>query len=387
MLHAPDPDLRDAPHGQRLAWGLLLALVVAVGILLWSVVLPRFAPLHDRGAQPRAITPRGDLADFEKTTIAIYKAVAPSVVHVRNVALRRDTWTMNVLAIPQGTGSGWLWDRKGYVVTNAHVVKDGDRFDVILADNTTWPAALVGADYDRDIAVLKIDGAPASKLTPVPLGSSKDLQVGQSVFAIGNPFGLDQTLTTGVISGLGRVIRSVSGRRIDDVIQTDAAVNPGNSGGPLLDSAGRLIGMNTAIVSPSGASAGIGFAVPVESINSVVPRLIRGQSAPRAGFGITVLPASLARQLGVEEGVVVFDVLQGGSAAKDGWRATRQDPRTGRVTVGDVIVAVDGHPVRTREDLVDLLAEHKPGDRVKVRLLRDGRGRDTTIALQTLTRR
>jgi S1-C subfamily serine protease len=356
-------------------------------VLAWQFVLPRLAPLHDEDAEPRAVTPRGDLAEFEATTIRVYREASASVVHVRNVALRRDRWTLDVLAIPQGTGSGFLWDAAGYVVTNAHVVRAGDRFDVTLADGSTRSAAFVGADVDNDVAVLKLEGAPPAQLRPLPIGTSRDLQVGQAVFAIGNPFGLDQTLTTGVISGLGRAIRSQSGRRIDDVIQTDAAVNPGNSGGPLLDSAGRLIGMNTAIVSPSGASAGIGFAVPVDTINRVVPLLIRGETPHRAGFGVTLLPDSVARQLGVTTGVIVLDVLEGSVAERAGWRPTRQDAGSGRVRLGDVILAVDGKDVRSQADLFDLLLEREPGEQVSVTLLRDEERREVSIALQALATR
>ena len=367
----------------------LLGLLATLGFVAWKYVWPQFAPLHDPDAVPRPIQPRGSLAESEKTTIGLYRSASPSVVHIRNVALRRDRWTMDVLAIPQGTGSGFIWDDRGYVVTNAHVVKAGDRFDVTLADSSTWPATFVGADVDKDIAVLKIDGATKAKLKPVLVGSSEDLQVGQSVFAIGNPFGLDQTLTTGVISGLGRMIRAQTGRRIDDVIQTDAAVNPGNSGGPLLDSAGRLIGMNTAIVSPSGASAGIGFAVPVDTINRIVPRLIRGEKPPRAGFGVRLLPDRMARQLGVRTGVVVLDLADGGAASRAGWRPTRQDGRTGRVTLGDVIVAIDGQKVGTQADLLDILVNRQPGETVEVTLSRgfEGTSVTSTVTLQALPSR
>lgn len=366
------------------AWfvaGLLLATLVFV---FWRYVFHRPGSLHDGSATARLTTPRGDLAEVEQTTIQLYRAASPSVVHIRNVTLRRDRYSMDIHELPRGTGSGFVWDAEGYVVTNAHVVRGGDRFHVTLADNTTLPAQLVGADADWDIAVLKLQRLPEAPLRPVPVGSASDLQVGQSVYAIGNPFGLDQTLTTGVISGLGRSIRTDTKRRIDDVIQTDAAVNPGNSGGPLLDSAGRLIGMNTAIVSPSGASAGIGFAVPVEAINRVVPRLIRGEAAPRAGFGITLMPDRVARQLGVSQGVVVMGVVEGGAAAEAGWRPTRRDARTGRIAVGDVIIGLDGEDVRTQTDLIDLLAARSPGDTVEVTLRRGTQTESGTIRLQAL---
>ena len=202
---------------------------------------------------------------------------------------------MDVTEIPQGTGSGFVWDQDGHIVTNFHVVQEGDRANVTLNDGSTYPATIVGTTPDKDIAVLKID-APPQKLLPLPIGQSSNLKVGQKVLAIGNPFGLDQTLTTGVISGLGREIKSVSGRPIHDVIQTDASINPGNSGGPLLDSSGRLIGINTAIYSPSGANAGIGFAVPVDTVNQIVPQLMKFGKITRPGLGISILADQIAQQ-------------------------------------------------------------------------------------------
>jgi len=380
-------DMRVRRHAPSVAPFLLLALLGALGFVVWKYVLPRYAPLHDPGATPRAVLPRGDLAEFEKTTIEIYRNASPSVVHVANVALRRNRYTLDVMAIPQGTGSGFVWDEKGFVVTNDHVVRGGDRFEVTLEDGSTWPGVLVGADPDKDIAVLKLDGAPATKLKPVAVGTSGDLVVGQSVFAIGNPFGLDQTLTTGVISGLGRAIQSPSGRRIDGVIQTDAAVNPGNSGGPLLDSAGRLIGMNTAIVSPSGGSAGIGFAVPVDTVNRTVPRLISGAPAIRAGFGITLLPDRYKSRLGVAAGVPVLEVFPDSVAAKAGFRPLQQDARMGRTLLGDVIVGIDGKPVKDQDDLFDLMQDRAPGDEVDVALLRGSERVTVRVKLQAIAPR
>lgn len=366
---------------------LLLAVLGGVGFVVWKYGLPRHAPLHDPDATPRAILPRGDLAPSELTTIDIYRNASPSVVNVANVALRRGRWSLDVMRIPQGTGSGFVWDAEGYVVTNAHVVRGGDRFEVTLADNTTWSAVLVGVDPDKDIAVLRLQGTSEGKLKPVALGTSKDLHVGQSVFAIGNPFGLDQTLTTGVISGLGRTIRAQTGRRIGDVIQTDAAVNPGNSGGPLLDSAGRLIGMNTAIMSPSGASAGIGFAVPVDTINRIVPRLISGAPPVRAGFGITLLPDRYRRQVGIAKGVPVLEVQPGSVASQAGFEPLSQDRERGSTLLGDVIVGIDGEPVDDQEDLLDLMQDHAPGDEVAVELERAGARRTVRVKLQALEAR
>jgi len=244
------------------AWltGLLLILVL---LLLFKEARTWFPDLYYKGAEPRAVTARGDLAEDEKGTISLFKAVSPSVVYITTMAVRQEFFSLRALEVPQGAGSGFVWNDNGYIVTNYHVIAEAQGARVTLADRSTWSAQLVGAEPDKDIAVLKID-APKHLLPPIPLGTSSDLQVGQKVFAIGNPFGFDQTLTTGVISGLGREIESATHRLIQGVIQTDAAINPGNSGGPLLDSAGRVIGINTAIVSPSGAYAGIGFAVPVD---------------------------------------------------------------------------------------------------------------------------
>ncbi|MHC4471301.1 MAG: S1C family serine protease [Planctomycetota bacterium] len=361
---------------------LTLLLGLAAGFLIFRYVVDPRGPVHDPDARPRTVVPRADLSQLEEATIDLYRAASPSVVHIANVALARHPFSLDVFTIPQGSGSGFLWDENGYVVTNAHVVKGGDRFHVTLADQSTWDARPVGTDPDTDVAVLKID-APPEKLAPIVVGTSADLQVGQSVFAIGNPFGLDQTLTTGVISGLGREIRAETGRRIRDVIQTDAAVNPGNSGGPLLDSTGRLVGVNTAIYSPSGASAGVGFAVPVDTINRVVPRLIQGRRPERAGLGITLVPDSYLRRMGIE-GAGVLEVVSGSAAEAAGLRPTRRDTSSGRTLLGDVIVAVDGEAVASRLDLLDALQDKTVGQSVVVTVLRGRKRVDLTAKLQPL---
>lgn len=289
----------------------LLVLAAVIGWLLYQTFQPS---LHDPEAVSRPVTARGDLAGDEQNTIDIFRSAAPSVVYITSIAVRRNLFSLNVYEIPQGTGSGFIWDRQGRIVTNFHVISDASRLEVTLADHSTWKAALVGAAPDRDLAVLQIT-APASKLQPIAVGESTNLLVGQKVFAIGNPFGLDQTLTTGVVSALGREITAVTGRTIHDVIQTDAAINPGNSGGPLLDSAGRLIGVNTAIYSPSGASSGIGFAVPVGEVNRVVPQIISKGKVLRPGLGVTLANRSLTRDLGLE-GVLVLKVLPGTSTLR-----------------------------------------------------------------------
>jgi S1-C subfamily serine protease len=328
-------------------------------------------------ADPRAVAARGDLAEDEKATIALFKAASPSVVYITTLS-RRAVNFFEMTNVPQGTGSGFLWDRQGHVVTNSHVLAVGDSFVVTLSDQSNWKATVVGADLDRDLAVLRI-AAPSEKLPPILVGTSKGLQVGQKVFAIGNPFGLDETLTTGVVSALGRTIESLNGRKIQDVIQTDAAINPGNSGGPLLDSAGRLIGVNTQIASPSGASAGIGFAVPVDTVNEVVPELIAHGKIVRPRLGIFPASETIARQLGVS-GVLVLAVQDGSGAAKAGLRGTERD-RDGSLVLGDIIVGIAGKDVASYDDLVTALEKQKIGDTVPVKLVRNDRAMTLNVTL------
>jgi S1-C subfamily serine protease len=336
------------------------------------------ASLNDPRAAARSVAPRGELWSDEKSTITLFRQASPSVVNITAIGVQRDLFTLNLYQIPQGTGSGFIWDKSGNVITNFHVIQEADAAQVTLGDQSTWKARVVGMAPDKDLAVLRID-APADRLRPIPVGTSKDLQVGQYVFAIGNPFGLDQTLTTGVISALGREIESVTRRPIQGVIQTDAAINPGNSGGPLLDSAGRLIGVNAAIYSPSGTSAGIGFAIPVDTVNRIVPELIRYGKVTRPGIGVQIAEEQLAERLGVT-GVLVVDVAPGSAAAKAGIRPTRRES-SGRVRLGDVIVAIDGIKVESPNDLFLLLERYKVGDVVNVSLLRDGKVVQTKVAL------
>jgi S1-C subfamily serine protease len=328
-------------------------------------------------AEPRVVVARGELAEDEKSTIALFKAASPSVVYITTLS-RRAINFFEMTDVPQGTGSGFLWDRQGHVVTNSHVLTVGDSFVVTLSDQSNWKATVVGIDLDRDLAVLRIS-APQEKLPPILVGTSKGLQVGQKVFAIGNPFGLDETLTTGVVSALGRTIQSLSGRKIQNVIQTDAAINPGNSGGPLLDSAGRLIGVNTQIASPSGASAGIGFAVPVDTVNEVVPELIAHGKIVRPRLGIFPATESIGHQLGVS-GVLVLAVQDGSGAAKAGLRGTERD-RDGSLVLGDIIVGVAGSDVATYDDLVTALEKQKIGDTVPVKIVRNDRTLTLNVTL------
>lgn len=325
----------------------------------------------DPSAQPRLVTARGDLADWEKTNIKIYKENRPSVVHITTLSVRSDEFQFNVQEVPEGTGSGFVWDKNGHIVTNYHVIRGADAANVTLADQSTYQARLVGGAPDKDIAVLHID-APADKLRPIELGSSENLQVGQAVYAIGNPFGLDQTLTTGVVSALGREIDSVrKGVTIRNVIQTDAAINPGNSGGTLLDSAGLLIGVNTAIYSPSGSSAGIGFAIPVDEVNRVVPQLIRNGKYVRPGLGVQYAPDDVTKKVSGEPGALILRLVRDGPAHKSGLHGTMRS-RLGRIVPGDLIVALDGKKITKLSDLYALLEKCKIGDTVTLELHRDG---------------
>ena len=357
-----------------------LILGMVASALMWRFIADG-ATLLDPRAIPRAVAPRGDLAPEEKSTISLFRQSSPSVVHITTIAVQRDLFTLNLYQIPEGTGSGFIWDTGGNIITNFHVIQNADAAQVTLADQSTWKARVVGVAPDKDLAVLRID-VPSNRLRPIPIGTSKDLQVGQKVFAIGNPFGLDQTLTTGVISALGREIESVTRRPIQGVIQSDAAINPGNSGGPLLDSAGRLIGVNTAIYSPSGASAGIGFAIPVDTVNRIVPELIRYGKVIRPGIGVQIAEEQLAERLGVS-GVLVVDVLPGSAAAKAGIRPTRRE-RSGRVRLGDIIVAIDGKKVQSPNDLFLTLEKYRVGDVVDISLLRDGKTVGMKVKLEAV---
>lgn len=318
-----------------------------------------------------------ELTSQEERDIAIFRDSRPSVVFISKIALQRDYFSLDVFAIPQGTGSGFLWDRKGHVVTNYHVISQGDRFTVALGDQE-WEARLIGVAPNKDLAVLKID-APSEVLNPLRIGRSGDLLVGQRVLAIGNPFGLDHTLTVGVVSALGRELSSPGGLPIRDVIQTDAAINPGNSGGPLLDSSGRLIGVNTAIYSPSGGSSGIGFAVPVDTVSELVPQLITHGKPVRPGIGVDLVADRLATRLRVR-GVIVRSVVPGGPAARAGILGLQQS-RRGKVRLGDVIVAVGDESVKNLEDLILAFEEIGVGGVAQLTLERDGRQRDVELQL------
>ncbi len=365
--------------------GTVSSSLVAVLLIAVAAIMLRQAGLWPRmfssaSANPRTVTPRGDLAAAEKSTIEIFEASSPSVVHITSLAVRSDL-RFNEMRIPEGTGTGFVWDDQGHIVTNYHVIRTGNKARVTLSDNSRWDASLIGIAPDKDLAVLKVD-APPGKLTPIPIGTSSDLKVGQSVFAIGNPFGLDQTLTTGVISGLGREIQSQTDRTIEGVIQTDAAINPGNSGGPLLDSAGRLIGINTAIYSPSGTYAGIGFAVPVDIVNDAVPQLIQYGRIERPGLGVTLLRDDMARRIGIDSGALVLKVADGSSAMEAGIRPLYED-RAGDWHA-DVIISLAGRTIKNVNDITKALDGHKVGESVPLILRRDGKEVTLSITLQPL---
>ena len=316
----------------------------------------------------RDVQPRTDLTKEEMATIQLFEDAAPSVAYINTSNYQRNYWTRDITEIPRGSGSGFVWDSDGHIVTNYHVIEDADKATITLADQSTWDADLIGYAPEKDLAILKIE-APKSKLKPIPIGTSGDLLVGQFVFAIGNPFGLDQTLTTGVISALGREIKSRTGIPIRNVVQTDAAINPGNSGGPLLDSQGRLIGVNTAIYSPSGAYAGIGFSIPVDEVSWVVPDLIQHGRVMRPTLGVNLFSQNLVDRAGLK-GAVVSEVVRGSAADEAGVRSTKRSSR-GEIILGDIIVGLDGQKIVNHSDLVLALEKYRPGDQVVLSVLRE----------------
>ena len=351
-----------------------ILLYVLIGVLVIMFILPRAQNLWiSLTAEPRAVTPRGDLAASELTNIDIFREASPSVVFITTLADRVNFWTRDITRIPRGTGSGFLWDEHGHIVTNFHVIQNASAVHIRLNDQRSYKAAFVGASPDHDIAVLRM---PITSDMPkaLPIGTSHDLLVGQAMYAIGNPFGLDYTLTTGVVSALNRSLDTENGTTIDGLIQTDAAINPGNSGGPLLDSAGRLVGINTAIYSPSGAYAGIGFAVPIDTVNRVVPQLIAHGRYQRPRLGITSddrISQRITEKTGVR-GVVIIGVERGSPAEAAGLRGARIVDG-GELLVGDIILSLGEQRIENSESLLDALEQHRIGDRVALRYLR---GRD-----------
>ncbi|MBF0293232.1 MAG: trypsin-like peptidase domain-containing protein [Nitrospinae bacterium] len=342
---------------------------LALAILLATVCIPltsgkAFAQ-KNKVAQ-RAVTPRGDLLPEEKEAIKVFQKCSPSVVYITTLTLSQNIFSRNVFEIPKGTGSGFIWDTNGHIVTNFHVVENSNKIEVTLHGGAKMNADIVGVAPDKDIAVLKIS-ALLTTLKLIDIGDANSLLVGQKVYAIGNPFGLDSTMTSGIVSALGREIVSMTGRPIQGAIQTDAAINPGNSGGPLLDSAGRLIGINTAIYSPSGASSGIGFALPVEIVNRVVTELIVNGRIIRPGIGVSIAADDINARLGIE-GVLITRVFPETPAHSAKLRETIQ--RGSELILGDIIVSVDGKAIHKANDLYNIFDNARVGDVVKLGILR-----------------
>jgi S1-C subfamily serine protease len=359
-----------------------ILLILLVSLIILSIFLPRLETLWiSMYSEPRAVTPRGSLSSTEKTNIEIFQQTSPSVVYITTLASKLNYWTRDITRIPQGTGSGFIWDKHGHIITNYHVLRGASAIKIHLSDQRTFDAAFIGASVDHDIAVLRI---PMGIQMPQPLsiGTSNDLQVGQITYAIGNPFGLDQTLTTGVVSALNRSLHNDNGSVIEGLIQTDAAINPGNSGGPLIDSAGRLIGINTAIFSPSGAYAGIGFAVPVDTVNRIVPQIIAKGNYQRPKLGITIndqLNNIITKQLGTP-GVAVIEVKPNSSADVAGLKGI--DMRDNIIVSADIIVGIDNSPVDSIKTLLSTLEKYNTGDRVEVKMIRNKQEVVLSLVLQ-----
>jgi S1-C subfamily serine protease len=358
---------------------------VLFGAILFALLnlLLNLVPHADGAvAQPRPVTPRGALAADEKATIRLFENSRNSVVYITTRAQVRDFWSRDIFSVPRGTGSGFIWDESGHVVTNYHVIEDASAATVRLANGKDYPATLVGASQLHDIAVLKINISQKFS-PPLPIGTSHDLKVGQDVYAIGNPFGLDWTLTNGIVSALDRSLTEENGNTVEHLIQTNAAINPGNSGGPLLDSAGRLIGINTAIYSPSGANAGIGFAVPVDTVNRVVPQLIsRGKyTRPVVGIGIDEdINQRMTSIMGIK-GVVILNVPRGSPAAAAGLKGVVATA-DGSIIPGDIITSVEGKPVDSVSKLAARLDDFRIGDKITITVMRNGKRREVQVTLQ-----
>ncbi|MCC9603007.1 trypsin-like peptidase domain-containing protein [Stieleria sp. JC731] len=362
----------------KLTW-LLLLLVVGL------IAVPRLVSMFRWNAaagDPRPVTPRGELASWEKTTTDLFSRVSPSVVYLTTRSRVADPFYRRAVEVDAGSGSGFMWDELGHIVTNFHVLQDASSARVVMWDHSSYEASLVGGSPDHDLAVLRIN-APQEKLKPVLIGESGELLVGQSVFAIGNPFGLSQTLTTGIVSAKSRTIQSPTGRSIDEVIQIDAAINPGNSGGPLMDSAGRLIGVNTAIYSPSGASAGVGFAIPIDTVNRVVPQIIASGRYEPPQLGIRVnqeFSDAITRRLDVS-GVLIMDIIEGGGADQAGLRGTivgRQE----LVQLGDVITSINGSDISNMDEMLKTLDRFTRGASVTIEYWREGQTATADVPLR-----
>jgi len=360
----------------------VIAFLVFLPLFVWLLIPSVQLPFAQSKPEPREVTPRGPFESDEQATIDLFERSKGSVVYITTKREVVDYWTRNVFSVPQGTGSGFVWDEKDHVVTNFHVISGASEAWVRLSDGRDYSATLVGASPDHDLAVLRID-VQSARPAPLPIGASRELKVGQRVYAIGNPFGLDWTLTTGIVSALDRSLTAENGATIEHLVQTDAAINPGNSGGPLLDSAGRLIGITTAIYSPSGAYAGVGFAVPVDTVNRIVPKLIATGRYERPTLGISMdddLNRAIMQQLGVQ-GVAVLRVFPNTGAADAGLRAAQRN-RSGDIVIGDIITELDGKTITTPSNLLTQLDEREIGDEVALTILRDGKSSKVKVKLQ-----
>jgi S1-C subfamily serine protease len=358
--------------------GIFAAGAVAIFDRLSSRLQPSGSALTEE-APPNITDPA--MASDEQNNIEIYRALSPGVVNIHSTSYARDYF--GFVEPQEGSGSGSIIDREGNILTNYHVIEGAQRLSVSLGGKNTYAARIVGGDPDTDLAVIKLIELPREGLTVVPLGDSDKLVVGQKVLAIGNPFGMDRTLTTGVISGLQRPIRARNGRLIEGAIQTDASINPGNSGGPLFDSHGRMIGINSQILSPSGTSAGVGFAVPVNIAKRVVPQLVQSGTVRRAKLGITTRNVEALKNqvdLPVPDGVLIWQVAQGGAAANAGLRGLQQT-EDGNVELGDIIVGIDSEKVGNSDDLARVLDKHQVGDAVNVQIVRNGRRMTISVRL------
>ena len=370
---------QDYIFRRRFIW-----ILVGIVFVLTVVQLLPWIEYHLIGltSEPRLVSARGKLAEHEKNTIEIFELASPSVVYINTRQQVINACTRDVYSIARGTGSGFIWDKLGHVVTNQHVLENASEAIVYLNDGRSYSAVLIGNSPSHDLAVLRIS-VPFNVPPPVPIGSSHDLKVGQKVFAIGNPFGLDYTLTTGIVSALNRTLNTEDAIVIKNLIQTDAAINPGNSGGPLLDSAGRLIGINTAIYSPSGSNAGIGFAVPVDTVNRVVPDLIAHGQYKRPTLGITVdedVNKVITEELGIE-GVMVVTIEPGSAAERAGLRETQMDSMR-KIIPGDIILAIDNKRVIDVPSLLSVLDEYRIGDQISLRVWRNGVEQSMQVTLQ-----
>ena len=365
----------------------VIVLCLVLGLLFWRMFDGRGSKLHDAHAVQRAVTPRGDLADDEKATIELFREASPSVVHITTMTVHRDRYSLNVQTIPQGTGSGFIWSDAGHVVTNYHVIKAAYlkpnqlSLRVVMADRSSRKASVVAVAPDYDLAVIRILDS-SDNFKPLKLGQSNGLLVGQKAYAIGNPFGLSLSMTKGIISALDREIDSPSGRPTPGAIQIDAPINPGNSGGPLLNKDGLLIGVNTSIATPSGGNVGIGFAIPVDTVVTVVKELIKSGRLLKPDLGVRLVDQRRLRQAGYPSGVMIASIQPDSPAAKAGLRALTTNQQTGAVRPGDLILQWNGKEVRGNGELEQFLLQSQPGNKVRLQIERDDRKMEVDVTLR-----